>query len=161
MKKTLALFLAALISVAATSAIAQTTVKRFGSEKSIIASAIWAGDTLYISGQLPTPTPADPVKGTPAKWEGDTKTQTISTLKVIENILKEQGLSMGDVVQLRVYLVPDPATGKIDFAGMNDAYKMYFGTKEQPNKPVRATVQAGLVVPGALVEIEAVAIRSK
>lgn len=161
MKKTLALFLAALISVTATSAVAQTTVKRFGSEKSIIASAIWAGDTLYISGQLPTPTPADPVKGTPAKWEGDTKAQTISTLKVIENILKEQGLTMGDVVQLRVYLVPDPATGKIDFAGMNDAYKMYFGTKEQPNKPVRATVQAGLVVPGALVEIEAIAIRSK
>jgi enamine deaminase RidA (YjgF/YER057c/UK114 family) len=60
-----------------------------------------------------------------------------------------------------VYLVPDPATGKIDFAGMNEAYKMYFGTKDQPNKPVRATIQAGLVVPGALVEIEAVAIRSK
>jgi len=161
MKKVVALILAALIGALATSASAQTPVKRFGSEKSIIASAIWAGDTLYISGQLPTPTPADPVKGTPPKWEGDTKTQTISTLKLIENILKEQGLTMGDVVQLRVYLVPDPATGKIDFAGMNDAYKMYFGTKEQPNKPVRATVQAGLVVPGALVEIEAVAIRSK
>lgn len=161
MKKFVALFLVALLGAVAASATAQTPVKRFGSDKSIIASAIWAGDTLYISGQLATPTPGDPAKGIPPKWEGDTKTQTISTLKVIEGILKEQGLAMGDVVQLRVYLVPDPATGKIDFAGMNDAYKMYFGSKEQPNKPVRATVQAGLVVPGALVEIEAVAIRSK
>ena len=45
---------------------------------------------------------------------------------------------------------------------MNDAYKQFFGTKEQPNKPVRATIQAAaLVVPNALVEIEVVAVRSK
>ena len=50
---------------------AQTTVKRFGSEQSMIANAIWVGDTLYLSGQLP------------AVYTGDTKTQTISTLNVI------------------------------------------------------------------------------
>ena len=45
---------------------------------------------------------------------------------------------------------------------MNDAYKQFFDTKEQPNKPVRATIQAAeLVVPNALVEIEVVAVRSK
>ena len=45
---------------------------------------------------------------------------------------------------------------------MNDAYKQFFGTKEQPNKPVRATIQAAaLVVPNALVEIEVVAVKSK
>ena len=142
---------------------AQTAVKRFGSEKSIIASAIWAGDTLYVSGQLPAATvPTDPAKGTKAIIEGDTKAQTINTLNVIQNILKEQGLGMGDIVQMRVYLVPDMITGKLDFAGMNEAYKQFFGTKEQPNKPVRATIQAGaLVVPNALVEIEVVAIKSK
>lgn len=140
---------------------AQTTVKRFGSERSIIASAIWAGDTLYVSGQLPAPTPADPAKGTRAMIEGDTKAQTINTLNVIQNILKEQGLGMGDIVQMRVYLVPDATTGKADFAGMNEGYKQFFGTKEQPNKPVRATVITGLVIPNALVEIEVVAVRSK
>ena len=130
---------------------AQTTVKRFGSEQSIIANAIWVGDTLYLSGQLP------------AAFTGDTKTQTISTLNVIQNILKEHALGMGDIVQMRVYLVGDPAQGgKLDFAGMNEAYKQYFGTKEQPNKPVRATIQAAaLVVPNALVEIEVVAVKSK
>jgi len=128
---------------------AATPVTRIGPEKSFLATAIWAGDTLYVSGTKPG-------------YEGDTKAQTISTLNIIQGILKEQGLGMGDIVQMRVYLVPDPATGKLDFTGMNDAYKQYFGTKEQPNKPARATIQAGaLVVPGALVEIEVVAVRSK
>lgn len=142
---------------------AQMSVKRFGSEKSIIASAIWAGDTLYVSGQLPVATiPTDPAKGSKPIIEGDTKTQTISTLNVIQGILKEQGLGMGDIVQMRVYLVPDPATGKLDFIGMNDAYKQFFANNEQPNKPVRATIQAGaLVVANALVEIEVVAVKSK
>ena len=152
-----------LLAVIAFSAHAQTTVKRFGSDKSIIANAIWAGDTLYVSGQLPAPTAGDPAKGIKPTIEGDTNAQTISTLKVIEGILKEQGLGMGDIVQMRVYLVGDPAQGgKLDFAGMNEAYKQYFGTKEQPTKPVRATIQAAaLVVPNALVEIEVVAVRSK
>jgi len=141
---------------------AATPVTRIGPEKSFLATAIWAGDTLYVSGQLPAQSPGDPAKGTKPGYEGDTKAQTISTLNIIQGILKEQGLGMGDIVQMRVYLVPDPATGKLDFTGMNDAYKQYFGTKEQPNKPARATIQAGaLVVPGALVEIEVVAVRSK
>lgn len=160
-RQVLAVLMLAVLAVS--SANAQTTVKRFGSDKSIIANAIWAGDTLYVSGQLPAPTPGDPVKGTKPTIEGDTKAQTINTLNVIQGILKEQGLGMGDIVQMRVYLVTDPAQGgKLDFAGMNDGYKQFFGTKEQPNKPVRATIQAGaLVIPNALVEIEVVAVKSK
>ena len=162
MKKvqTIALLLLAMLAIGVD---AQTTVKRFGSDKSIIANAIWVGDTLYVSGQLPAPTPGDPAKGTKPTIEGDTKAQTLSTLNVIQGILKEQGLGMGDIVQMRVYLISDPAQGgKLDFGGMNDAYKQFFGTKEQPNKPVRATIQAAaLVVPNALVEIEVVAVKSK
>ena len=162
MKKvqTFALLLLALLAIGVD---AQTTVKRFGSDKSIIANAIWVGDTLYVSGQLPAPTPGDPAKGLKPTIEGDTKAQTQNTLNVIQGILKEQGLGMGDIVQMRVYLIGDPAQGgKLDFGGMNDAYKQFFGTKEQPNKPVRATIQAAaLVVPNALVEIEVVAVKSK
>ena len=158
--QTIAVLLLALLAIGVN---AQTTVKRFGSDKSIIANAIWVGDTLYVSGQLPAPTPGDPAKGTKPTIEGDTKAQTLSTLNVIQGILKEQGLGMGDIVQMRVYLIGDPAQGgKLDFGGMNDAYKQFFGTKEQPNKPVRATIQAAaLVVPNALVEIEVVAVKSK
>ena len=63
---------------------------------------------------------------------------------------------MADVVMMRVLLVGDPAKdGKMDFAGMMEAYKTFFGTAEQPNKPARITSQvASLVQPGMLVEIE-------
>ena len=100
-------------------------------------------------------------KGTPAVY-GDTKMQTLSALATIEKILKAQGLTMGDVVQMDVFLAPDPATGKMDFAGMNEAYSTYFGTAEQPNKPVRAAMQvAALATSWGLVEIQVVAVKSK
>jgi enamine deaminase RidA (YjgF/YER057c/UK114 family) len=105
-------------------------------------------------------TPADRAKGTPAVY-GDTKTQAVSVLGKIEATLKEQGLTMGDVVMMHVYLVGDPANGgKMDFAGMNAGFTQFFGTQAQPNKPARTTVQvAALVGSGALVEIDAVAVK--
>ena len=115
-------------------------------------------ETRCLSAEPPlTATPADRAKGTPAVY-GDTKTQAISVLGKIEALLKEQGLTMGDVVMMHVYLVADPATGKMDFSGMNAGFTQFFGTKEQPNKPAKSTVQvAGLVGGGALIEIDAVA----
>jgi enamine deaminase RidA (YjgF/YER057c/UK114 family) len=69
---------------------------------------------------------------------------------------------MGDVVMMRVYLAADPATGKHDSAGMNASFSKFFGTPDQPNKPARSTFGvAALVAPGALVEIEVQAARSK
>jgi enamine deaminase RidA (YjgF/YER057c/UK114 family) len=137
------------------------TVKHIQTPTAAIASAVWVGDTLYVSGQLPSPvTPAD--KGTPAVW-GDTKTQTASVLGKIEALLKEQGLGMGDVVMMHAYMLGDPANGgKLDFAGMNGVYSQFFGTKEQPNKPARSTVQvAALAAPGPLLEVEVIAVKSK
>jgi enamine deaminase RidA (YjgF/YER057c/UK114 family) len=145
------------------SAAAQTTVKHIQTPNAGIASAVWAGDTLYVSGQTAAPiTPADREKGTPAVY-GDTKTQTLSVLGKIEALLKEQGLGMGDVVMMHVYMVGDPTNGgKLDFAAMNSAYSHFFGTKDQPNKPARSTVQvAALAAPGPLVEIEVLAVKSK
>ncbi|HTW64885.1 MAG TPA: RidA family protein [Bryobacteraceae bacterium] len=138
-------------------------VKHIQSETSGIASAVWVGDTLYVSGQLPTPvTPADRGKGSAAVW-GDTKTQATSVFGKIEALLKEQGLGMGDVVMMHVYMAGDPANGgKLDFAGMNAAFREYFGTKEQPNKPARSAMQvAALVVPGPLLEVEVIAVKPK
>jgi enamine deaminase RidA (YjgF/YER057c/UK114 family) len=61
---------------------------------------------------------------------GDTKTQTMGVLGRIEAALKTQGATMADVVMMRVLLVGDPAKdGKMDFAGMMEAYKTYFGTR--------------------------------
>ncbi len=140
------------------------TVKRNAEAGKPYSSTIWAGDTLYVSGALAEGTLSPgAAPGTRPTISGDTHAQTLSTLTVIQRILKEQGLGMGDVIQMHVYLAGDPALGgKMDFAGMNSAYGEFFGTKEQPNKPVRAAVQvAALALPTALVEIEVVAVRPK
>src|SRR5271163_4808062 len=113
---------------------AQVVVKHLQpNEKSPIANGVWAGDTLYLSGQLASPvTPADEAKGTAAVY-GDTKTQATSALNKIQALLKEQGLDMKDVVKMTVFMAGDPALGnKLDFAGFQAAYAQYFGTKEQP-----------------------------
>jgi enamine deaminase RidA (YjgF/YER057c/UK114 family) len=128
-----------------------------------IATAVWAGDILYVSGQLPSAqTPADRATNKAAVW-GNTQAQAENIFGKIETILKEQGLTMGDVVMMRVYMVADPAMdNKLDFAGMNAAYNKFFGTPAQPNKPARSTVQvAALVNPGPLLEIEVQAARNK
>jgi enamine deaminase RidA (YjgF/YER057c/UK114 family) len=138
------------------------SVKRIQPSSAAIATAVWHGDTLYVSGQVP-----DPVKpaanAAPAVYAPDTRTQSENVFRKIEGILKEQGLAMGDVVMMHVYLVGDPRMGgKMDFQGMMAAYTQYFGSAAQPNKPARSTVQvASLVAPGALVEIEVIAVRSK
>ena len=140
------------------------TVRRIQPAGAAIAVAVWHGDTLYVSGQIPDAvTPADAAKGTPAVYGSDTRSQSESVFRKIERILKEQGLGMGDVVKMTVFLTADPAAGnKMDFAGMMAAYTKFFGTPEQPNKPARSTVQvAALAAAGALVEIEVIAVRSK
>ena len=117
---------------------AQVVVKHVQTEKSAIATGVWAGDTYYLSGQLASPvTPADAAKGTVADY-GDTKTQASSVFAKIQAALKDQGLDMKDVVKMTVFLGPDPKTGKLDFAGMQSEYLKFFGTPDQPNKPARS-----------------------
>ena len=67
-------------------------------------------------------------------------------------------------VMMHVYLGGDPAKdGKMDNAGMMAGYTQFFGTKDQPNKPARTTVQ--VVLPagagGGLIEIDLITARAK
>jgi len=153
--------LIALFAAATQIAAAQTTVRHIQEDDRPIATGVWVGDTLYLSGQLANPvTPADPAKGTAAAY-GDTEAQTMSTLTKIQDELKKEGLTMGDVVMMHVFLAGDPAKGgKLDFPGMMTSYTKFFGTKDQPNKPARSAMQvAALVAPWALVEIEVIAVK--
>ena len=163
-RKTRALAWCLAAAAATVAAPAQMAVKHLQpNEKSPIANGVWAGDTLYLSGQLASPvTPADPAKGTAAVY-GDTQTQALSALGKIQALLKEQGLDMKDVVKMSVFLAGDPAKGgKLDFDGLQTSYKQFFGTADQPNKPARSAFQvAALAAPWALVEIEVIAVRSK
>jgi len=159
------------LGAALTAAFAMTTladaqtgpVKRVGDAKSMFSSVVWVGDTAYLSGTMaPVDYQSDKAKGTPARYSGDTKAQAIGAIKGIEKQLKEVGLGLGDIVQMTAFLTGDPAKGdQMDLDGWNEAYRMYFGTAEQPNKPVRATVQvAHLVLPTGRIEIMVVAARS-
>ena len=142
---------------------AQVAVKRTGAANARFSTTVWAGDTLYIAGQMASPaTPADKSKGTPAVY-GDTETQTASVLNKIQDILKAEGLTLGDIVSMECFVAGDPAKGgKMDFAGLNKAYDKFFGTAEQPLKPVRAAMQvAALATDWGLVEIMVVAVKAK
>jgi enamine deaminase RidA (YjgF/YER057c/UK114 family) len=112
---------------------------------------------VYVSGQVPDVVDAAAPEGSTARY-GDTETQTRSVLRKVEEALKAQGLALGDVVMMRVFLVAPPGQSRMDFAGMMKAYREYFGTTAQPDKPARSTMQVGgLVDSGWLVEIEATA----
>jgi enamine deaminase RidA (YjgF/YER057c/UK114 family) len=137
-------------------------IKRVGDPKSLISSVVWVGDTAYLSGTMaPFDYPPDAAKGTQGGYNTDTKTQAIGAIKAIEKQLRDVGLGLGDIVQMTAFLSGDPAKGdRMDVQGWNEAYKMFFGTAEQPNKPVRATVQvAQLVHPTGRIELMVVAAR--
>jgi enamine deaminase RidA (YjgF/YER057c/UK114 family) len=111
---------------------------------------------IFHSGFTPSPANPQAKEGTPEYW-GDTKTQATSAFQKMDASLKDMGLGFGDVVKMNVFLVGDPATGKMDFKGFMDAYTQFFGTPQQPNLPARSAVQvAGLAAAGLLVEVEVV-----
>ena len=134
--------------------------KRMGTPDSPIAASVEvpAGSRLvYVSGQVPEVVNPAAADGSADRF-GDTETQTRSVIRKIETVLKAHGLGLSDVVMMRVFLVAPPGQPRMDFAGMMRAYTAAFGTREQPNKPARSTMQvAGLVNAGWLVEIEVTA----
>lgn len=104
---------------------------------------IKAGNTIYVSGQIPI----DPAAG---EFAGDDiAAQTRQSLTNIREILKAGGADMSHVVKTTV-LLKDIA----DFAAMNEVYAEFF---TEPY-PARAAFQAAALPKGALVEIEAIAV---
>jgi len=107
----------------------------------------------------PVSDPAAPARTLAAY--GDTRAQTVGALTGIAGTLKGLGLTLGDVVNMTVFLVGNPAmNGRMDFDGFMEGYRQFFGGPDQPRLPTRSTVQVvGLANPGWLVEIEVTAVR--
>jgi enamine deaminase RidA (YjgF/YER057c/UK114 family) len=139
-------------------------VRRLGAPESPISASaeVPAGSRIvYISGTVPDVIDPSAPTGSAQRY-GDTAAQTRSVLRKIEAQLELHGMGLGDIVMMRVFLVAPPGQSRMDFAGMMTAYREFFGTAAQPNKPARSTLQAaGLVDPGWLVEIEATAAKAK
>ena len=106
--------------------------------------AIQAGNTIYVSGQLPI----DPATG--AFAGEDIAAQTRQSLLNIKSILAAAGADMRNVVKTTV-LLADIA----DFAAMNAVYAEFFTAPY----PARAAFQAACLPKNALVEIECVAVK--
>ena len=103
-----------------------------------------AGNTAYISGQLPI----DPATG---EFAGpDIVSQTRQSLLNMKAILEANGMTMADVVKTTV-LLADIA----EFGAMNQVYAEFFS---EPY-PARAAFQVAALPKGAKVEIEAVAVK--
>ncbi|WP_082747738.1 RidA family protein [Bradyrhizobium macuxiense] len=110
---------------------------------------------IYVSGQVPPVINKDADSSSPQAY-GDTKTQTVGVLNRIKGVLVGQGMGMGDVVKMQVFLVHTPAA-PMDFKAFMEGYTQFFGGS-QPNLPARSVVGvAALANPGFLVEIEVIA----
>jgi enamine deaminase RidA (YjgF/YER057c/UK114 family) len=111
------------------------------SEEAPIEWAITADGVLY-TAQIPIRTDG-------SIETGDIEKQADLTFQNLKKTVEAAGGTLADVTQVLVYL-----TGKEHFAKMNEVYRHYF-SKPFPN---RATViVAGLMVPGAVIEIVAYA----
>lgn len=106
-----------------------------------LSAAYRAGDLLFVSGQLPFDAEGN-------LHDGDITEQTTLCLVNMAHILDHAGLSPTDVVKVTVWL-----SDAADFTGFNNAYAAFFGE----HRPARSTVRSDLVLPGARVEIEAIA----
>jgi len=109
--------------------------------------AVRCGDFIYVSGQVPV----DPQTNKPVI--GDIREETRQVLNNIRGVLDGCGATLADVVKCQVFL-----TDVKEFAAMNEVYAEFFGEA----KPARTTVAiSALPLPGAKVEIDAVAYKPK
>ncbi len=106
--------------------------------------AIAVGDFIYTSGQIPL------VPETGVLREGDIVQQTQQAIQNLSAVLEAAGSSLSNVVKTTCFL-----QHMGDFAAFNAVYEGYFS-----GKPARSCVEVSALPKGALVEIEAVAIRN-
>jgi len=105
--------------------------------------AIEAGGMVFVSGQLG----ADPLSGA---LESGVQLQAERSVRNVKSILAAAGLSLADVVKTTIFLA-----NMADFAVVNEVYAAHF----TPPYPARSTVQVAQLPKGALVEIEAIAVK--
>jgi 2-iminobutanoate/2-iminopropanoate deaminase len=104
--------------------------------------AVWAGDTLYVSGYGPV----DPE--TDETVEGNLQIQTKRVLENIEATIKAAGGSLDELVKITVYL-----TDLDDYDAVNEAY----GAQFSANPPARVCVEVSRLPDNVSVEMDAIA----
>ena len=109
--------------------------------------AVEAGGFVFVTGQLATD-PGDDSLAIPPGIEAQTH-------KVIDNlirVLKGCGLTLGNVVCVRIFLTDFNG----DYAKMNEIYATYFAADK---RPARTTVGVTGLARGGIIEIDLIAVR--
>ncbi|MDO5037194.1 MAG: RidA family protein [Tissierellia bacterium] len=101
------------------------------------------GSLIFTSGQIP----ADPATG---ELKTDIQEATRQSLENVKAILEEAGSSMDQVVKVVIFL-----KDMGDFGLVNEVYGEYFSD----HKPARSCVAVAELPKGAVVEIEAIALK--
>jgi 2-iminobutanoate/2-iminopropanoate deaminase len=108
--------------------------------------AVRAGDLLFVSGCVPVDSEGKLVGG------GDVVAQTRQALENVGRVLEAAGMTFADVAKVTVYL-----TDVGDRPKINPVRREFFGE----TRPASTLVEVSrLAIPGAKVEIEAVAVVS-
>lgn len=107
-----------------------------------LSPAIRTGDFLFVSGQLGLGDDGQVVSENVAE-------QTQQALTRIQSILQQGGSDLEKIVKANIWL-----TNAEDFPAVNGVWTEVFG--ERP--PARSTVLSGLLIPGASIEIDAIAL---
>lgn len=103
-----------------------------------------ANGMVFTAGQVPL------VPGTKSFVEGGIREQTRQSLENVKGVLEAAGTSLDKVIKVTVFL-----QSMDDFAAMNEVYATYF----IENPPARSAVEVAKLPLGAMVEIEAIALK--
>lgn len=105
--------------------------------------AIKAGNTLYVSGQIPIDVATGKVVA------GDISLETHQVMKNIKEVLEAAGMNFSQVVKCSIFL-----NDMNNFPKVNEAYGQYFTS--QP--PARETVEVSRLPKDVNVEISCIAV---
>jgi 2-iminobutanoate/2-iminopropanoate deaminase len=107
--------------------------------------AVWAGNTLYVSGQIALDAQSGELE------MADLATETLKVLQNIKAILTEAGLDFSHIVKTSIFL-KDMGS----FAQVNEIYGSYF----TGNYPARETVEVAALPKNVNVEISVIAFKA-
>lgn len=107
--------------------------------------AIFAGDTLYVSGQIAI----DPKSG--ELKTDDLEEETVQVLENLKAIITEAGLDLENVVKTSIFI-----SDMNNFAKINEVYARYFNSEKAP---ARETVEVANLPKFVNVEISAIALK--
>lgn len=106
-------------------------------------TAVWAGDILFVSGQIPFDSENDKM------IDDSIEAETHQVMKNVAGVLKHAGLTWNDVVKASIFL-----KDMNDFSTVNEIYQTYFDLE---HAPARECVQVARLPKDVSVEISVIA----